>query len=170
MKNVFDRFIQNIDNIKETWQIVEFFENEFEKFREEVGNYQSNISKEQENLKKIRNEHLELQESVKKIKEELEKLKEEKDKLKDENNLDSIDNLRKNVPIRALQKVDIRLKDGIVVKANPASDVYSKEIVEKYIISLRELKSLKSRLMDSDLENAKLRNEIKDLKQERKII
>ena len=38
MDKVFDRFVQNADKINETWQIVEFFENEFEKFKISVGN------------------------------------------------------------------------------------------------------------------------------------
>lgn len=169
MENVFDRFIQNAENIKETWQIVEFFENEYKKFRDEVGNYENNIAKEQESLKQIRSEYLEIQESIKIAKSELESLNLQTSKLKENvANLDSIDNLRKNIPIRPLEKVDIRLKDGIVVKANPASEVYSKEIVEKYVTSLKELKSFKAKLMDSDLENAKLKNEIRELKKEKK--
>ncbi len=171
MNKIFDKFIQNAANIHEQWQIVEFFENEFKKFKNEVSDYENNIAREQEILKKIRSEYLELQDAIKTAKVELEQLKTQNNKLKE--NLqceDSIDNLRKNTPIHPLEKVDIRLKDGIVVKANPASDVYSKEIVEKYIVSLRELKTIKAKLMDSDLENAKLRNEIKDIKLERKMI
>lgn len=164
MEKIFDRFIQNIDNIKETWQIVEFFESEFEKFKADVGSYKDTIAKEQESLKAIRSEHLELQDSIKQARDKLANLKEQRENI-NQYTPDSIDNLRKNIPIRALQKVDIRLKDGVVVKANPASDVYSKEIVEKYVTCLRELKSLKAKLMDSDLENAKLKKELKELKE-----
>lgn len=160
---IFERFIHNIDNIRETWQIVEFFEAELKRFRDEVGDYESNISKEQNNLKAIRAEYLELQDSIKSARNELESLKERKGNFA-ENSPDSIDNLRQNLPLTPLEKVDIRLKDGIVVKANPANDVYSKEIAEMYLKSLWEMKSLKARLLDSDLENAKLRNEIRTLK------
>lgn len=164
MEKVFDRFIQNIDNIKEGWQIVEFFENEFDKFKQKVDSYKDGILKEQLTLKNIRSEYAELQENIKQAKLELESIKDQRNNI-EHNIADSIDNIRKNIPIKTLQKVDIRLKDGIVVKANPASDVYSKEVVEKYIISLRELKILKNKLMDSDLENAKLRKELKELKE-----
>ena len=139
---IFEQFIHNVENIRETWQIVEFFEAELARFKDEVGDYESNI-------KSARNE--------------LESLKERKEKFS-ENTPDSIDNLRQNLPLTPLDKVEIRLKDGIVVKANPAGDVYSKEIAEKYLKSLWELKSLKARLLDSDLENAKLRNEIRTLR------
>ena len=141
-----------------------FFEAELKRFRDEVGDYESNISKEQNSLKEIRAEYLELQNSIKSARNELESLKERKESFA-ENTPDSIDNLRKNLPLTPLDKVEIRLKDGIVVKANPANDVYSKEIAEKYLKSLWELKSLKARLLDSDLENAKLRNEIRTLRE-----
>lgn len=163
LDGVFERFIYNVENIRETWQIVEFFENELKKFKDEVNDYEFNISKEQNNLKHLRSEYLELQDSIKNAKDELESLKDRSEQIK-ENVPDSIDNLRKNLPLTPLQKVDIRLKDGIVVKANPASDVYSKEIAEKYLKCLWELKSLKAQLIDSNLENAKLRNEINDLR------
>ena len=161
---ILERFIHNVENIRETWQIVEFFEAELKRFRDEVGDYESNISKEQNSLKEIRAEYLELQDSIKSARNELESLKERKESFA-ENTPDSIDNLRKNLPLTPLDKVEIRLKDGIVVKANPANDVYSKEIAEKYLKSLWELKSLKARLLDSDMENAKLRNEIRTLRE-----
>lgn len=162
---IFERFIHNVDDIRETWQIVEFFEAELARFKAEVGDYESDISKEQNNLKEIRAEYLELQNSIKTARNELESLKERKGHFEaNAPEPDSIDNLRKNLPLTPLAKVDIRLKDGIVVKANPAGDVYSKEIAEMYLKSLWEMKSLKTRLLDSDLENAKLRNEIRVLR------
>lgn len=169
MNEVFDKFIQNVEEISETWQIVEFFEDEFDKFKHRINDYEDNIIKEQEMLKNIRSEYFEIQTSLKNAKMELEEIQNQSKNIEIKIS-DSVDNLRKNIPVRPLEKVDILLKDGISVKANPAFDVYSKEIVEKYVISLRELKALKSKLMDSDLENAKLRNEIKDIKLERKSI
>ena len=164
VEGVFRRFIHNVENIRETWQIVEFFENEMQKFKDELNEYEFNISKEQNTLKDLRSEYLELQEAIKEGKDELESLKNRGDKIR-ENVPDSIDNLRKNLPLTPLEKVDIRLKDGIIVKANPANDVYSKEIAEKYLKCLWELKSIKAQLIDSDLTNTKLRKEIKDLKE-----
>ncbi|MGX2982718.1 nickel-binding protein Mua [Helicobacter sp. 23-1045] len=160
---VFERFIQNVENIRESWQIVEFFENEMQKFKDELNDYEFNISKEQNALKDLRSEYLALQEEIKSAKDELELLKDRSEKIR-ESVPDSIDNLRKNLPLTPLAKVDIRLKDGIVVKANPADDVYSREIAEKYLQCLWELKSIKAQLVDSDLENTKLRKEIRDLK------
>lgn len=165
---IFERFIHNVEQIHDTWQVVEFFEAELKRFRDEVGNYESNITKEQNSLKDIRAEYLELQDALKSARNELESLKERKEKLS-ENAPDSIDNLRENLPLTPLEKVDIRLKDGIVVKANPANDVYSREIAEMYLKSLWEMKSLKARLLDSDLENAKLRNEIRSLQDKAKV-
>lgn len=171
MDKIFDKFIQNADNINETWQIVEFFEDEFKKFKNEVNDYENNIAKEQEMLKTIRAEYLEIQDALKNAKINLERLQETNKALETNiHNSDSIDNLRKNIPIRPLEKVAIRLRDGIVVKANPAEKIYSQEVAEKYVTSLRELKTLKAKLMNSDLENAKLKNEIKDIKAERKTI
>lgn len=164
VEGVFRRFIHNVENIRETWQIVEFFENEMQKFKDELNEYEFNISKEQSALKDLRSEYLELQEAIKEGKDELESLKNRGEKIR-ENVPDSIDNLRKNLPLTPLEKVDIRLKDGIIVKANPANDVYSKEIAEKYLKCLWELKSIKAQLIDSDLANTKLRKEIKDLKE-----
>lgn len=164
VEGVWTRFIHNIENIRETWQIVEFFENEMQKFKDELNEYEFNISKEQNTLKDLRSEYLELQNTIKEAKDELESLKNRGEKIR-ENVPDSIDNLRKNLPLTPLEKVDIRLKDGIIVKANPANDVYSKEIAEKYLKCLWELKSIKAQLIDSDLANTKLRKEIKDLKE-----
>lgn len=164
---IFERFIHNAEQIHETWQIVEFFESELKRFRDEVGNYESDVSKEQNNLKEIRAEYLELQDAIKTARNELESLKERKEKLS-ENTPDSIDKLRENLPLKPLEKVPIRLRDGIVVPANPANDVYGREIAEMYLKSLWEMKSLKARLLDSDLENAKLRNEIRSLQDKAK--
>lgn len=164
---IFERFIHNVEQIHETWQIVEFFEAELKRFREEVGNYESDISKEQNSLKDIRAEYLELQDAIKTARNELESLKERRRQF-EESTPDSIDNLRENLPLKPLEKVPIRLRSGRVVPANPANDMYSKEIAEMYLKSLWEMKSLKARLLDSDLENAKLRNEIRSLQDKAK--
>lgn len=156
MDNVFNRFVSNMNDIKETWQIVEFFENEFEKFQNEIDDYRSNISKEQEILKKIRGEYLQLQDSIKESKAKLEEL-----------NKKNIDNPKISIAdakVDSLQKVEIRLKDGIVVKANPASEVYGKELATRYINNLNELQALKAKLIDIEFDNAKLKNELKELK------
>ena len=157
MDNVFNRFVSNMNDIKETWQIVEFFENEFEKFQNEIDDYRSNISKEQEILKKIRGEYLQLQDSIKESKAKLEELNNAN---KNANSKISIADAK----VDSLQKVEIRLKDGIVVKANPASEVYGKELATKYINNLNELQALKAKLIDIEFDNAKLKNELKELK------
>ena len=149
MDAVFDRFIRSMDKIEETWQVVEFFEKEFQKFKDEVSNYENDIVREQGILKKLREEYLQLQQNIKITKSEL---------CKTDADTTSC------VPIRALEKVDIRLKDGIVVKANPAYDVYSKDIVEKYMANLREVKSLKAKLLELEFENVKLKNELRETK------
>lgn len=154
MDAVFEKFIRNMDKIKETWQIVEFFESEFQKFKDEVASYENDITKEQAILKKLREEHLQLQKDIKIAKDKLDK---------SDINYD-VDPDNSNTLIRALEKVDIRLKDGIVVKANPAYDVYSKDIVEKYMANLREVKSLKAKLLEVEFENAKLKNELRETK------
>lgn len=157
MDNVFNRFVSNMNDIKETWQIVEFFENEFEKFQNEVNDYRNNISKEQEILKKIRGEYLQLQDSIKESKAKLEEL----------NNANKNANPKISIAdakVDSLQKVEIRLKDGIVVKANPASEVYGKELATRYINNLNELQALKAKLIDIEFDNAKLKNELKELK------
>lgn len=146
-----------MNDIKETWQIVEFFENEFEKFQNEIDDYRSNISKEQEILKKIRGEYLQLQDSIKESKAKLEELNNAN---KNANSKISIADAK----VDSLQKVEIRLKDGIVVKANPASEVYGKELATKYINNLNELQALKAKLIDIEFDNAKLKNELKELK------
>lgn len=146
-----------MNDIKETWQIVEFFENEFEKFQNEVNDYRNNISKEQEILKKIRGEYLQLQDSIKESKAKLEEL----------NNANKNANPKISIAdakVDSLQKVEIRLKDGIVVKANPASEVYGKELATRYINNLNELQALKAKLIDIEFDNAKLKNELKELK------
>lgn len=157
MDNVFNRFVSNIEDIKETWQIVEFFENEFEKFQNEVNDYRNNISKEQEILKKIRGEYLQLQDSIKESKAKLEEL--------NKKNIDNPKISMHEAKVDSLQKVEIKLKDGIVVKANPASEVYGKELATRYISSLSELKELKAKLIEIEFDNAKLKNELKELKE-----
>ena len=154
MDKVFDRFVQNADKINETWQIVEFFENEFEKFKISVGNYEADILKEQEKLKALRAEYIAIQDEIKNIELELKHLEDSKKSI----NIDKIDD------IKPLEKVKIKLKDGIIVKANPALDVYPKELYEQYTKSLFEIKTLRAKLNNSDLENAKLKNEIKEIK------
>lgn len=178
---IFDRFIAA--DIKETWQIAEFFEEEMRRFSAEAAEFMENLAREQENLKKIRAELFDTHEKLREANEALdaakaecealaaqnESLKSSNESLKSrggaaDSGADSIDNLRKNLPIQALQKVEIRLKDGIIVQANPANDVYGKEIAEKYVTSLRELKTLKTRLNEAEMEGARLRNEIRSLK------
>lgn len=154
---VFDRFIRNMDKIAETWQVVEFFENELRKFRDEVSNYESDIVREQGVLKKLREEYVKLQQDIKAAKNELNKIGDDRD-------IDDLEPSKTVAPIRALEKVDIRLKDGIVVKANPAYDVYSKDVVEKYMTNLREVKSLKAKLLEVEFENAKLKNELREIR------
>lgn len=162
MDNVFNRFVSNMNDIKETWQIVEFFENEFEKFQNEIDDYRSNISKEQEILKKIRGEYLQLQDSIKESKAKLEELNNAN---KNANSKISIADAKvDSLKVDSLQKVEIRLKDGIVVKANPASEVYGRELATKYINNLNELQALKAKLIDIEFDNAKLKNELKELK------
>lgn len=161
MDNVFNRFVNNIEDIKETWHIVEFFENEFKKFQDEIDDYKNNISKEQEILKKIRSEYMHLQDLIKESKAKLEELNNENESANISiNTTDSIHECK----IQALQKVEIKLKDGIVVKANPAGEVYDRELATRYISSLSELKELKAKLIDLEFDNAKLRNELKELK------
>lgn len=193
---VFTRFVQNCKDIKETWEISEFFEYEFDKFQNNINDYKNSIQKEQDSLKAIRVEYLKLQDLIKISKEKLLalqtkyketsdlveqgearlcKLQEEQNEVKKRLEVNRESNLEFNVqipqdsnsqilPIRALDKVDIRLKDGIVVKANPAFEVYSKEVVEKYIANVTELRALKAKLMEVEFENAKLKNALKDSK------
>lgn len=156
MDKVFDRFVQNADKINETWQIVEFFENEFERFKISVGNYEADILKEQEKLKALRAEYVAIQDEIKNIELELKHLEDSK-------NTNSID-ISNDIQIKPLEKVKIVLKDGIVVKANPAVNVYPQELYEQYAKSLIEVKTLRAKLNNSDLENAKLKNEIKAIK------
>lgn len=151
MEMVFERFLQNADKISETWQIVEFFENELQKFKNEISDYENNIAKEQESLKDLRSEYLSVQDELKKAKDELEQTRTQiTNRL--EADLSNVP-MDKTIQVAPLQKVDIRLKDGIVVKANPAVDVYSKEIAEKYLMSLKEIRFLRAKLAEFEARN-----------------
>ena len=166
MDKVFDRFIQNAEKINETWQIVEFFENEFNRFRDEVDHYKDSISKEQDQLKNIRAEYISIQDKIKESKSKLEQLQADIERLESyhsqQNNI--MHNLQNELEIKPLEIVDIFLSDGTIVPANPAKEFYAKNLLEKYLSCLIELKTLKVKLNNSDLENAKLKNELKDMK------
>ena len=102
----------------------------------------------------MRAEYIAIQDKIKNIELELKHLEDSKKSI----NIDKIDD------IKPLEKVKIKLKDGIIVKANPALDVYPQELYEQYTKSLFEIKTLRAKLNNSDLENAKLKNEIKEIK------
>ena len=160
MDKIFDRFVQNADKINETWQIVEFFENEFEKFKIAVGNYEADILKEQEKLKTLRAQYIAIQDEIKNKELELKHLGDSKNISINDNSID----VSSDIQVKPLEKVKIVLKDGVVVKANPAVNVYPQELYEQYAKSLIEVKTLRAKLNNSDLENARLRNEIKEIK------
>lgn len=166
MDKVFDRFVQNAEKINETWQIVEFFEDEFKRFKAAAGNYEADMLKEQEKLKAIRAEYVATQDELKNAKLELERVKEDSKNIEAVNNSNfaSIENIRNDIQMKPLEKVSIVLKDGVVVKANPASSVYPQELYEQYTKSLIEVKTLRAKLNNSDLENARLKNEIKEIR------
>ncbi len=165
MDKVFDRFIQNADKINETWQIVEFFENEFSRFKDEVNHYKDDVLKEQDQLKQIRTEYAFIQNKIKESEIKLEKLKADIESIESNSaHQDAINNLKNELQIQPLSKVDIVLSDGIVVPANPAREFYTKDLLEKYLSCLLEVKTLKAKLNNSDLENAKLKNELKEIK------
>lgn len=160
MDKIFDRFVQNADKINETWQIVEFFENEFEKFKIAAGNYEADILKEQEKLKTLRAQYIAIQDEIKNKELELKHLGDSKNISINDNSID----VSSDIQVKPLEKVKIVLKDGVVVKANPAVNVYPQELYEQYAKSLIEVKTLRAKLNNSDLENARLRNEIKEIK------
>ncbi|MDO7253827.1 nickel-binding protein Mua [Helicobacter cappadocius] len=176
-RQIFQEFVQKSSEIKETWEIAKLFEEEREKFKQELLNYENEIKQAKKFLKDFRAESSRIKEEIKeleelklkriqeiqalreevfkqKIKKKISKLKVEKDEIQHEK--------KDEILPKPVEMIDIYLKDGSVAKARPTKKVYTDTLYKKYRVVLKENKSLKDRILEFELENSKLKIELRD--------
>ncbi|PAF41545.1 hypothetical protein BJI48_08390 [Helicobacter sp. 11S02596-1] len=163
--------------MKESWELVRLFEDERERFKQEILSYQEEISQAKAKLKKIRQQVEESKNEVQKLEEtKQEKIDEIKDikrhlfeqkikknisKLKNEK-LQIINEKKEEILPKPLELIEIYLKDGTVAKARPVKRVFTDGLYKKYRVILKENKILKEQILELELENSKLKIELRD--------
>lgn len=163
-REVFLKFVEQEQGVKEMWQTVKLFEAERQKFAEELRDFEKDKRQAQELLDSLALKAIHLQEEINRFEEAL---KESEQRFLD----DSLIPLSK----AALKMVEVRGKEGKVLKALPVGEYYSRVYVAKLIEkievmepSFRAFDETQERLLELELENAKLKVEIRDLRGELK--
>lgn len=160
-KAIFERFIQEERQIQESWQIFELFEEERRKWREELAHLEADREAAQKAIDALTLQVIEVQESLERAKEQL--------KEREEALLEVI------VPLMeesALDYLEVIGKGGKVVKARAARNYYPEAYVATLFKEREELlgeKGMRERVLDLELENAKLKIELRDLANEAKL-
>lgn len=174
---IFQDFVEKSSEIKESWEIVRLFEEEREKFRQDLANYEKEINHAKTTLSDIRSKILDLKNEIgilktkkeekvaqinlikqdlfkQKIKKNISNLKHEKYQI--------VHDKKEEILPKPIETVDIYLKDGSIAKARPVKKVFSDILYKRYRIILRENKSLKEQILGFELENSKLKIEVRD--------
>lgn len=168
-REIFEQFLRQEAGIKESWKIVELFEEERAKWSEERTQLE-------ERSEELRRELLELEKRTLESKEEMARkdrlLKEREERIKvydaqlkeRARNIDE-DCLPEPSQMR-LKSVEVISKNGAVIKAKPAKEYFSEGYVATLLRELEELrgnKGLREKVLDLELENSKLKVELRDL-------
>lgn len=154
-REIFERFLREEEGIKESWRIFEIFEEERRKWQEELARLKEDRKIIQETVDALALRAIEIQEEIKQAQEALQ----EREKRLISEALPSIEAMR-------LHSVEVIGKGGKIIKAKPARDYYPEAYVARLFRELEELsseKGLKERILDLELENAKLKVELRDL-------
>ncbi|PAF52872.1 hypothetical protein BKH44_00250 [Helicobacter sp. 13S00477-4] len=163
--------------MKESWEVFRLFEEEREKFKQEIFSYEQEIFQAKEKLKKIRLRYIKLKNEMNDIEEikqkkiqEINEIKQYLFKQKIQKNISKLKNEKSNLlgekkeallP-KPVEMIDIYLKDGSIAKARPVKKIFTDILYKKYRVLLKENKSLKEHILDFELENSKLKIELRD--------
>lgn len=176
-KKIFQDFIQKSSEIRETWEIVQLFEEERAKFKQEFLTYENEIKQAKKLLKELRLQSSKIKEEILTMKElkekktkEMQELRQDLFKQKIKKNIsklrlekDQIQHEKKDEILpKPLEAIDIYLKDGTIAKARPTKKVFTDALYKKYRVILKENKALKDQMLEYELENSKLKIELRD--------
>lgn len=176
-KQIFQDFIEKSSDIKESWEIAQLFEEEREKFKQEIFSYKQDILQAKKTLKKMRLQIADSKDKIEKFEElknqkisEIEAIKQDLFKQKIKKNISKlnhekyqmINEKKEEILPKPLETVDIYLKDGSVAKARPAKRIFTDNLYKKYRVILKENKILKEQILEFELENSKLKIELRD--------
>ena len=175
MKN-FDLFFQKLVDIKESWEIFRIFESEREKFAREQEEYDAELEKTQENLRIYRNKIAELKKEVAKLqtqKENHEKslklLEEKKTKQRIKNQVKKIEEEKKEIKEKkqeifpdAMSQVEVFDENGEIKKMRCVRRIYDESLYNKYRIALKEGREFRNKIAELELENSRLKIELRD--------
>lgn len=176
-RKIFQDFIQKSSEIKETWEIVQLFEEERQKFKQEFLTYENEIKQAKKLLKELRLQSSKIKEEISEMKElkekkikEMQELRQDLFKQKIKKNIsklkfekDQIQHEKKDEILpKPLETIDIYLKDGTIAKARPTKKVFTDTLYKKYRVILKENKALKDQMLEYELENSKLKIELRD--------
>lgn len=174
---IFQEFIEKSSEIKESWEIVRLFETEREKFHQDIIAYEEEINQAKSTLRNIRLKTLDLKDEIEKLntkkEEKITQINEIKQDLFRHKIKKNISNLKhekyqivhekkEEILPKPIESVDIYLKDGSIAKARPVKKIFSDVLYKKYRIILRENRSLKEQILEFELENSKLKIEVRD--------
>lgn len=174
---IFQDFIEKSSEIKESWEIARLFEAEREKFRQDIAIYEREINQAKATLRDIRLKTLDLKDEIEKLNAKKEetitqineinqdlfrhKIKKNISNLKHEK-YQIVHEKKEEILPKPIESVDIYLKDGSIAKARPVKKIFSDMLYKKYRIILRENRSLKEQILEFELENSKLKIEVRD--------
>ncbi|PAF42326.1 hypothetical protein BKH45_04770 [Helicobacter sp. 11S03491-1] len=163
--------------MKESWEVARLFEEERERFAQEVLSYKNEIAQAKIALKEIRHKVIKYKNQIKTLEDtkeektnEINQIKQEIFKQKIKKNLSKlrsekhqiIHEKREEILPKPLETIDIYLKDGTIAKARPVKKTFTDTLYKKYRILLKENKMLQEQILDFELENSKLKIELRD--------
>ncbi|PAF48595.1 hypothetical protein BKH46_00855 [Helicobacter sp. 12S02634-8] len=162
--------------MKESWELVELFEAERERFKQESQAYKQEIEQSKKTLKDLRAQITQLKAIIKKFEdiqsqkiEAIKQVNQELFKYKIKKNISALHyeksqllSKKDEILPKPLETIDIYLKDGSTAKAKPTKKVFSDTLYRKYRVVLKENKALKDQMLGLELENAKLKIELRD--------
>ncbi len=168
-REIFEQFLHQEAEIKESWRVVEFFEKERAKWSEEKMELEERSVELKRELEELERRALESEEEMAR-KDRLLKEREEQLKLYDTQLSEREQSINEGClpePSQmGLKSVEVISKSGGIIRAKPARAYFSEGYVAALLHELDELKGnkgLREKVLDLELENFKLKVELRDL-------
>ncbi|BDQ28362.1 nickel-binding protein Mua [Helicobacter ailurogastricus] len=173
---IFEEFIKKASEMKESWEVVQLFEEERQKFHEELQAYEEEIENARAVLRDLRAQVMQTKEQIKELQdcqkskeEEIQEIRQELLSHKIKRDLLQLEKDKPDIPQssdeplpQALEVVEIYLKDRSIARARPAKRYFGDQLYRQYRVLLRENHVLKDRIFGLDLENSTLKIELRD--------
>ncbi|CRF46173.1 nickel-binding protein Mua [Helicobacter heilmannii] len=179
---IFQEFIKKAPEMKESWEVVQLFEEERQKFQEELQAYEEEIENARAVLRDLRAQMVQTKDQIKELQtlqkskeEEIQEIRQELLSHKIKRDLwqlekDKPELQESNEPLpQALEVVEIYLKDHSIARARPAKRYFADQLYRQYRVLLRENHVLKDRVFGLDLENSTLKIELRDRQTQEKL-